>query len=339
MSEAREVEKFPFPNLLLVTLTYDCQMRCTYCDMWRVRRPVDMSLPVLKRSLDFILASRDDEIEIQFFGGEPLLRFDLIRRAVKYIDAARGLKSKSVRYSITTNCVSLTKKQLDFFTERNFSFILSLDGLAETQKQQRPFACAGGAGDWRVQWKNVCSILDRGLEYFVNMVVTPQNVSDMHSNAMQIISCGIRHLRLSYQVGSHWDAGHRLRYIRGLSRIIRETAQMDGIEILNLNCSDDEPVIISPAITVDCDGSMYLGCTIPIRKMLPALLNANRLGTVFELESINRVRISQSSWKKKVLGAFPSRSRGRKIVESNLIIGECSKKLARRVTRMGGSRV
>ena len=66
-----------------VVLTAQCNLRCAYCYQ-NARRPGSMSWPVLCSAVDLLLSSSEHRVELAFLGGEPLLEFDLFRRAADY---------------------------------------------------------------------------------------------------------------------------------------------------------------------------------------------------------------------------------------------------------------
>ena len=115
-------------------LTNNCNLSCEYC--WRTKlhkgnEVKDMSIETADKSVEFLKENGEEGIAITFFGGEPLLRFDLI----KYIMQ----KYPTLNYIVYTNATLLTDEIIDFFhSKRDFiRIVLSIDGKEETNKASR----------------------------------------------------------------------------------------------------------------------------------------------------------------------------------------------------------
>lgn len=144
---------------LVLQITQRCNFSCRYCHNIHnksarfISEKSDMSWNVAKRSIDFFLEhSQDSEtIDIYFYGGEPLLNFDLIKRVVEYIEIR--INTKKVTYHITTNGSLLTEEIAQFFYTYRFKVAISLDGAEERQDWARKFA--NGDCTFDVVWDNV----------------------------------------------------------------------------------------------------------------------------------------------------------------------------------------
>jgi radical SAM protein with 4Fe4S-binding SPASM domain len=114
-----------------VALTAGCNLRCGYCYQ-NDKKPRSMDWETLRASADLLLGSRQPEVRMLFIGGEPLLEFPLIRRAVDYIEAQRppGL---AVLYTIVSNGTLLRDEQAAFLAEHDFEVQLSFDGVPAAQ--------------------------------------------------------------------------------------------------------------------------------------------------------------------------------------------------------------
>ena len=133
-------------NLKVITfeLTQKCNLKCTYCvyrDMYDSSAPnegVDLSFDIAKAVIDFFYkqfnsnaaASINRSVSIGFYGGEPLLRFDLLKQILCYSKALNTLNF-SFHYNITTNGL-LLDKYMDFLVENNVTMLVSLDGDLST---------------------------------------------------------------------------------------------------------------------------------------------------------------------------------------------------------------
>lgn len=115
---------------LFVVLTAQCNLRCGYCYQ-NAKREERMSFDTLRAALDLALRSNNEEVTIVFYGGEPLLEFELLKRGVQYMEANK--RGKRVTYSIVTNGLLLTEEVVDFITSYWFDTHLSFDGIPEVQ--------------------------------------------------------------------------------------------------------------------------------------------------------------------------------------------------------------
>jgi sulfatase maturation enzyme AslB (radical SAM superfamily) len=112
-------------------LTSQCNLRCSYC-FENDKKSGRMGWETVRQSVDWVLDSERDEIELVFFGGEPLLEFDMMKRAVEY--AEENLPpGKSLKYAISTNGLLLDDRTVGFLTDRWFRTQLSFDGVSQAQ--------------------------------------------------------------------------------------------------------------------------------------------------------------------------------------------------------------
>jgi uncharacterized protein len=119
-----------------VILTAGCNLRCGYCYQ-NDKKPRSMDWDTLRASADLLLGSRQPDVSMLFIGGEPLLEFPLIRRAVEYIEAGRP-RRLAVHYEIITNGTLLREEQATFLVRHDFDVQLSFDGVRSAQDLRGP---------------------------------------------------------------------------------------------------------------------------------------------------------------------------------------------------------
>lgn len=155
------VEDFLATKIQGATLqvTQQCNLRCKYCIYsgdyaQRAHAPKHMSFEVAKKSIDFLVAHSSDipRLDIGFYGGEPLLAFDLIRKIHKY--ALRVTEGKEVIFHVTTNATLLTEEIMDYLDKNDFGVLVSLDGPKELHNANRVFA-ATGKGSFETVIENI----------------------------------------------------------------------------------------------------------------------------------------------------------------------------------------
>lgn len=137
---------------LILELTGRCNLRCGYCIYnehyvnSRNFNDEDMTLEVAKAAIDYANEHSDKDIAITFYGGEPLLRFDLLKWCIEYCQ--KILKNKKVTYSFTTNLTLVTKEKAQYLaTIKDLSVLCSLDGPEDVHNEYRKYL--GGKGSFQ----------------------------------------------------------------------------------------------------------------------------------------------------------------------------------------------
>ncbi|MCK9580396.1 MAG: radical SAM protein [Methanoregula sp.] len=163
-------------GLLQMTLgvTEECNLRCKYCvysDSYSLmRNPSNdmMDFPTAKKALDWYISLVMEGREynpvrkpgIGFYGGEPLLNFDLVKKCIHYIKTT--YPELDVHYSITTNGTLLNKEKEDFLKEHGFSISISIDGPKDEHDRNRVYP--NGRGTFTDIMKNVRRMIAGGYE-------------------------------------------------------------------------------------------------------------------------------------------------------------------------------
>jgi len=119
-----------------VVVTADCNLRCAYCYQ-DAKQPRQMRWATMSRALDLLSSPRGRRAEVSFLGGEPLLGFPLIVRAVRRL-GRRLPPRRRPDYVIATNGLLLTPRRLAFLERHRFTVQLSFDGVAPAQDQRAP---------------------------------------------------------------------------------------------------------------------------------------------------------------------------------------------------------
>lgn len=134
---------------VILQVTKECNFRCRYCsyafnsDYTRTHEKVCMSSETARKSIDYLFRHSIDsnEVNISFYGGEPLLNFELIKEIVLY--SKEIMRDKKLSFSMTTNFYSVTEEMLLFLYKNGFLLSISLDGPPEYQNKHRKLAGDG----------------------------------------------------------------------------------------------------------------------------------------------------------------------------------------------------
>lgn len=167
---------------LILQVTQQCNLRCSYCaysgiyENNRQHSNKAMDYKTAKKAIDFFVERtiEMDKIHISFYGGEPLLEFDLIKKCVEY--AKSRVVGKELTFGITTNGTLLTDEVVSFLWENEFQLMISLDGSKTEHDANRKFI--SGAGSFELIMNHVKRIKERYPEYgnkiMFNTVINPK---------------------------------------------------------------------------------------------------------------------------------------------------------------------
>ena len=278
------------PTYCLVFLTRRCNLDCGYCHMVHDGRP-DPEREMLQKGVDLFMRSADN-ICFHLFGGEPLLRFDLVKWMVDYV--ATAYPDRQVQYLITTNGLLLKPHIIDWLVEHDVEIMLSLDGTYDSQGTWR----VSVGGDNRRAYDATCAHIKtftaRGVSHFLNMCVSPENADRMVENVRHVQSLGVARVQLAYELGGMWDAPARAAYLRGLRAVIEELHDEGRFEIMN--SPDAEPVLGNMTFALDTNGDLYRGCAIVLEQHMPTFNDSTfcgRLDAIDAIEPYIRSRFAQ----------------------------------------------
>ena len=142
---------------LCLHIAHDCNLACRYCFAGEGEYQGDrslMSYEVGKKALDFLVANSGSRrnLEVDFFGGEPLLNFDVVKKLVAYGREIEKEKDKHFRFTLTTNGVLLNDDIIEFANREMDNIVLSIDGRREVHNHMRPFK--NGTGSYKLIIKN-----------------------------------------------------------------------------------------------------------------------------------------------------------------------------------------
>lgn len=137
---------------LCLHIAHDCNLACQYCfaeeGEYHGRRAL-MSFEVGKKALDFLIANSGSRrnLEVDFFGGEPLMNWQVVKDLVRYGREQEKIHNKNFRFTLTTNGVLLNDEVMDFCNREMGNVVLSMDGRKEVHDKMRPFRNGKGSYD------------------------------------------------------------------------------------------------------------------------------------------------------------------------------------------------
>ncbi len=135
-------DKKPVVKSLCLHIAHDCNLRCKYCFAstgdYEGNRTL-MSSEVGKKAIDFLISQSQNRknLEIDFFGGEPLMNFEVVKEIVDYARSIEEKFNKNFRFTITTNALLLDDEKLNYINENMGNLVLSIDGRKEINDNMR----------------------------------------------------------------------------------------------------------------------------------------------------------------------------------------------------------
>ncbi|MDD7266561.1 MAG: thioether cross-link-forming SCIFF peptide maturase [Lachnospiraceae bacterium] len=135
---------------LCLHIAHDCNLACKYCfaeeGEYHGRRAL-MSYETGKQALDFLVANsgKRRNLEVDFFGGEPLMNWQVVKDLVAYGRSLEEANGKRFRFTLTTNGVLLNDEVMEFANREMDNVVLSIDGRPEVNNQMRPFRNGKGS--------------------------------------------------------------------------------------------------------------------------------------------------------------------------------------------------
>lgn len=166
---------------MCLNIAHDCNLRCKYCfastgDFGTGRKL--MTFETGKHAIDFLLENSGDRpfLELDFFGGEPLMNFGVVKQIVEYARSREAEYKKTFRFTITTNGMLLDDDKIDFINREMFNVVLSIDGRKNVNDDMRPRPNGSGSYDTILpKFKKLVS--ERGdKEYYVRGTYTNKNL-------------------------------------------------------------------------------------------------------------------------------------------------------------------
>ncbi len=199
VERAMDLPRQAVVKALCLHVSHDCNLRCRYCfastgDFGTGRR-MTMEPETAKRAIDWVVAKsgKRHNIEVDFFGGEPLMAMDTVKATVDYARSLEEKYDKEFRFTITTNGVLLNDETIDYINREMSNVVLSLDGRPPVNDYMRP--AVNGKGSYEVIVPKFQKLVaGRGTkDYYVRGTFTRRNL-DFSQDVMHLASLGFRHV-------------------------------------------------------------------------------------------------------------------------------------------------
>lgn len=180
---------------MCLNVAHDCNLRCEYCfaakgDFGQGRKL--MPLEVGKKAIDFMIENSKGRhnLELDFFGGEPLMNFEVVKGVVEYARSREKEANKNFRFTITTNGMLLNDEIIDYINKEMFNVVLSIDGCKETNDRLRVSQSGAGSYDLIInKFKKLVENRDKDKSYYARGTFTHYN-TDFSKDVMHLYDMG-----------------------------------------------------------------------------------------------------------------------------------------------------
>lgn len=194
---------------LCMHIAHDCNLACKYCfaeeGEYHGRRAM-MSFEVGKKALDFLVANSGSRVnlEVDFFGGEPLMNWDVVKQLVEYGRSLEEPNHKKFRFTLTTNGVLLNDEIMEYLNKEMSNVVLSLDGRKEVNDRMRPFRTGKGSYDLIVPKFQKLAESRNQSNYYVRGTFTRDNL-DFSEDVKHFADLGFKQMSIEPVVGPEED--------------------------------------------------------------------------------------------------------------------------------------
>lgn len=183
---------------LCLHIAHDCNLACRYCfaeeGEYHGKRDL-MSYEVGRQALDFLIANSGNRrnLEVDFFGGEPLMNWEVVKKLVEYGREQEKIHDKKFRFTLTTNGVQLNDEIMEFANKEMANVVLSVDGRKEIHDLMRPFPKGAGSYDLVIPKFQKFAELRNQDKYYVRGTFTRHNL-DFSKDVLHLADLGFKQI-------------------------------------------------------------------------------------------------------------------------------------------------
>lgn len=207
-------ERKPVVKALCLHICHDCNLRCKYCfastGSFGGHRTM-MDVETGKKAIDFLIekSAGRRNLEVDFFGGEPLMNFEVVKQIVEYARVREKEAGKNFRFTITTNAVLLNEENKDFINKNMHNVVLSIDGRKETNDRMRPRI--DGSGTYSSILPKIKDMAESRNQdnYYVRGTFTRENL-DFSKDVLHLANEGFKQISIEPVVAAK-DSGYDIR--------------------------------------------------------------------------------------------------------------------------------
>jgi len=218
-------------------VTNQCNLDCSYC--YIKKNPRDINPDIAYRIIDKLISNTFfDEHHVVLFGGEPLLKMDLIKKIVAYGYKKAKIKNKKITFSIYSNGTLMNEENVKTLYELGIGLDLSLDGIKKSQDQERLFKNKDSSFD--IISQNIPILLKFYPNSMVHACVTPTNVKYLSKNIDFFYNKGFKRVYIQPIITAYWSKEDLIIFQKELSKtFINYKKLIKQGQLLYLNILED----------------------------------------------------------------------------------------------------
>jgi len=233
----KRVHNYNGIKALCLHVAHDCNLMCEYCFASKGSYKVEKSLmpaEVAFKAVDFLVENSGTRhtVEIDFFGGEPLMNFDVVKKTVEYAEKVEERTGKNIYFTITTNGALLDDEKIEFINEKMNNVVISIDGRKEVHDAIRYDAAHNGTYDKIL--KNALKLVKgrKGKSYFIRGTFTSRNL-DFSKDVFHLADLGFEEISVEPVVGASEDFHIRDEHIDDILKEYEKLAVMYSERLKN----------------------------------------------------------------------------------------------------------
>ncbi len=259
---------------LCLHIAHDCNLACKYCfaeeGEYHGRRAV-MSYEVGKKALDFLVENSGNRVnlEVDFFGGEPLMNWQVVKDLVAYGRSLEKSNNKKFRFTLTTNGVLLNDEILEFANKEMGNIVLSIDGRKEVHDFMRPHRGGQGSYDEIVpKFKKVAESREQ-MNYYVRGTFTRHNL-DFAEDVKHLADLGFQQISVEPVVADEKEEyalresdvpGLKKEYDRLAVELLKRQKEGKGVNFFHFMIDLEGGPCVAKRLSGCGSGTEYLAVT------------------------------------------------------------------------------
>ena len=259
---------------LCLHIAHDCNLACKYCfaeeGEYHGRREL-MSFEVGKKALDFLVANSGNRInlEVDFFGGEPLMNFDVVKDLVQYGRSLEEKNHKKFRFTLTTNGVLLNDDIMEFANKEMANVVLSIDGRKDVHDFMRPFRKGQGSYDLIVPKFQKLAESREQMNYYVRGTFTRNNL-DFAEDVLHLADLGFEQISVEPVVAGEEEEyaitetdipAIKEEYDKLAKALLERTEQGNGVNFFHFMIDLEGGPCVAKRLSGCGSGTEYLAVT------------------------------------------------------------------------------
>ncbi len=212
---------FPPITKIDLVLTSGCNLACKYCFEKSCKPHRTMDIATAKSAVDLLFdySASESNLSILFFGGEPTLKFDLIKEITEYAEELAVIKKKTIEFDMTSNGILLNEEMIDFFSSHKIKVLLSIDGLKESHNRFR--VDKSGNGTFERVIKGMKLLKNSQPWIGTKMTVSPENVPNLFDDVLGLYKLGVNDFIIGHVTETEWSLADRQKFISNLKKLYK----------------------------------------------------------------------------------------------------------------------